>query len=242
MVVASVLAIGVLSAGFSIPDLFLLVAILNGVVAIYIYTLAPEFILRFCTWVLVHIFYRIRVHGAENIPAQGPVLLACNHVSYVDALVIGGCIKRPVRFVMYYKIFNIPVIRGLFRVAGVIPIAGAKEDPQILEQAFEAIDAALARDEVVCIFPEGHLTRSGEVNVFRPGIDTILQRRSVPTVPMALTGLWGTFFSRAGKGAMRRLPKPLWFRVDLKIGSVMDAGIVSAVKLQEKVSQLTLNE
>lgn len=242
MVVASVLAIGVLSAGFSIPDLFLLVAILNGGVAIYIYTLAPEFILRFCTWVLVHIFYRIRVHGAENIPAQGPVLLACNHVSYVDALVIGGCIKRPVRFVMYYKIFNIPVIRGLFRVAGVIPIAGAKEDPQILEQAFEAIDAALARDEVVCIFPEGHLTRSGEVNLFRPGIDTILQRRSVPTVPMALTGLWGTFFSRAGKGVMRRLPKPLWFRVDLKIGSVMDAGIVSAVKLQEKVSQLILNE
>ena len=147
MVLAATLAISALAAGYSIPQLFLLVAILNGIVAIYIYTLAPEFILRFCSWILVHLLYRIRLTGHRNIPAEGPVVLVCNHVSYVDALVIGGCIPRPVRFVMYYKIFKIPVLSGLFRTAKAIPIAGAKEDPELLHQAFAAIDAALDRYE-----------------------------------------------------------------------------------------------
>ena len=239
MVLASALAISVLAAGYSIPQLFLLVAILNGVVAIYIYTLAPEFILRFCSWILVHLLYRIRLSGQHNIPDEGPAVLVCNHVSYVDALVIGGCISRPVRFVMYYKIFKIPVLSSLFRTAKAIPIAGAKEDPELLDQAFEAIDAALDRNEVVCIFPEGQLTRSGVMGAFKSGIERIIARRPVPVVPMSLGGLWGTFFSRAGNGVMRRLPKPLWFRVDLRIGQPVAPGNVSANELQQIVARLS---
>jgi 1-acyl-sn-glycerol-3-phosphate acyltransferase len=238
MVLAAALAIAVLASGYDIKNLFLLVAILNGVVAIYIYTLAPEFILRFVTWVLVHLLYRIRVRGAENIPVEGPALLACNHVSYVDALVIGGCAPRTVRFVMHYKLFNTPIMRSLFKTAGAIPIASAKEDPELLEKAFESIDAALGRGEVVCIFPEGQITRSGEINEFRSGVQRILERRPVPVVPMALIGLWGTFFSRSGKGAMRRLPKPLWFGVELNVGEQVTPSEATPERLQQLVARL----
>jgi 1-acyl-sn-glycerol-3-phosphate acyltransferase len=238
MVLAAGLAIAVLAAGYRISHLFLLVAILNGVVAVYIYRLAPEFVLRFCTWILVHAFYRTRVDDAANIPDKGPVLLACNHVSYVDALVIGGCIRRPVRFVMYYKIFSIPLLRSLFRTAGAIPIASAKEDPQLLAEAYEKIDAALSRGEVVCIFPEGELTRTGAINEFRPGIERVLRRRPVTVVPLALTGLWGSFFTRKGAGLMRHLPKPLWFKVVLRVGRPLDGADVTAISLQKSVSTL----
>jgi 1-acyl-sn-glycerol-3-phosphate acyltransferase len=239
MVLAAALAIGVLASGFSIGQLFLLVSVLNGFVAVYIYLQAPEFILRFCTWILVHAFYRIRVEGAANIPAEGPALLSCNHVSYIDALVIGGCVRRPVRFVMYYKIFNIPVLSLLFRTAGAIPIASAKEDPELLAQALEHIDAALKRGELVCIFPEGRITDTGAIDVFRPGVEKIIARYPVPVVPMALTGLWGSFFSRKGAGAMRRLPKPLMYRVVLRVGEPLSAEAVDADSLRQAVVELT---
>jgi 1-acyl-sn-glycerol-3-phosphate acyltransferase len=238
MVCASALAILVLGNGYAIGELFLLVSVLNGIVALYIFNQAPEFILRFFTWILIHVLYRIRVEGVQNIPANGPVLLACNHVSYVDALLIGGCIRRPVRFVMYYKIFEIPLLRSLFRTAGVIPIASAKENPQMLEQAYESIDRMLARGEVVCLFPEGQITRTGELNPFRPGLENILKRRPVPVVPLALTGLWGTFFSRAGAGVMRRLPKPLWHKVILRIGPALAPAGVTRASLQQRVTEL----
>jgi 1-acyl-sn-glycerol-3-phosphate acyltransferase len=242
MVLAAALAIATLASGFSIGNLFMLVSILNGCVAIYIYTQAPEFILRFCSWILVHALYRIRLEGLVNIPAKGPALLACNHISYVDALVIMGCIQRPVRFVMYYKLFNIPFLSMLFRSAGVIPIARASEDPELLSEAYERIDKALARGELVCIFPEGHITYTGDIDEFRPGVEKILSRRPVPVLPMALTGLWGSFFSRKGAGVMRRLPKPLWHRVVLRIGEPQPAAEVDAVALRQHVVDLAEDE
>jgi 1-acyl-sn-glycerol-3-phosphate acyltransferase len=238
MVCASGMAIAVLGNGFSIGELFLLVSVLNGIVAMYIFVQAPEFILRFFTWILIHVFYRIRLQGLEHIPDKGPVLLACNHVSYMDALVIGGCIRRPVRFVMYYKYFDLPVVSYLFKIAGVIPIASSKENPQMLAEGLERIDLLLERGEVVCIFPEGQITRTGELNAFRPGIARIVERRPVPVVPMALTGLWGTFFSRAGKGVMRRLPKPLWHRVILRVGSAIPPEQLDSENLRERVAAL----
>lgn len=239
MVLAAGLAISVLASGFSIGQLFLLVSVLNAFVAIYIYLQAPEFILRFCTWMLMHILYRIRVKGAVNIPSDGPALLICNHVSYVDALVIGGCIRRPVRFVIHYKIFNIPLLSMLFRTAGAIPISGSKEDPEVLAKAFDLIDKALARGELVCIFPEGHLSYTGDIDVFHSGVEKILERRPVPIVPMALTGLWGSFFSRKGAGAMRRLPKPLWFKVILRIGEPLSPKKINANSLRGVVIELS---
>lgn len=238
MVVAAVLAIAVLASGFTIGDLFVLVAVANGCVALYIYLQAPEFILRFVTWLLMHLLYRIRVEGSENVPADGPAVLVCNHVSYVDALIIGGFIQRPVRFVMYHKIFETPVLRWLFHAAKAIPIAPSREDPELLERAYEQIDRALARGELVCIFPEGHISYTGAVDEFKPGVERILARRPVPVVPMALSGLWGTFFSREGGAAMHRLPKPLWFRVILRIAAPVGPDAADADLLRQTVIDL----
>jgi 1-acyl-sn-glycerol-3-phosphate acyltransferase len=240
MVIAAILAIVWLEVlQLSIPQLFILAAVLNAVVAIYIYTLVPEFLMRFLIWVLVNTLYRIRLRGLENIPENGPALIVCNHVSFVDALVIGGSVRRPVRFVMDHHIFRIPVMGFIFRTARAIPIAPARENAALLEQAFDRIDAELAAGEVVCIFPEGKLTRDGEMSEFKKGVERILARRAVPVVPMALRGLWGSFFSRRdGKAAMSQLPNRFWSRIELIATAPVPGGAATAGDLQRIVSGL----
>ena len=187
MVVAAGIAVLALGFGLTIAQLLLLTGVLNAVVAIYIYTLVPEFLLRFIDWLLVHSIYRLKASGTQNIPEDGPALLVCNHQSLADALIITAACRRPIRFVMYYAIFNVPVLRFIFRSMKAIPIAGAKEAPDVLEQAYEDIAAALADGQLVCIFPEGQLTYDGEIGPFRPGVRRILDRTPVPVVPMALS-------------------------------------------------------
>ena len=238
MVLAALGAIVWLSAGLTIPQLFIFAAVLNVGVAIYIYTLVPEFLMRFLTWLLVSVLYRIKARGLDNVPESGPVLLVCNHVSFMDALVIGGSIRRPVRFVMDHRIFGIPVLRFIFRTARAIPIAPRHENEALLERAYERIDAELADGEVVCIFPEGKLTSDGELNPFRPGIERVLARRPVPVVPMALRGLWGSFFSRQYGAAMRRWPRRFWSRIELHVGPPVAPAAASATTLQPIVAAL----
>jgi len=239
MVLAAALAIGWFALGFSIPQLFVLAGVLNALVAAYIYTLVPEFLMRFLTWVFVNVMYRIRVRGLENIPENGPVLLVSNHVSFMDALVIGGSVRRPVRFVMDHNIFKVPVLGFIFRTARAIPIAPAREDPDALQKAFDRIDAELADGEVVCIFPEGKLTRDGEMQEFKRGVEKILERRPVPVVPMALRGLWGSFFSRRdGKSAMSQMPSRFWSRIELVATAPVHGDGASATGLQRIVAGL----
>ena len=182
MVVAAVLAILLLKAGLNIPELLLVVALMNAAVAVFIYSLVPEFLMRFLVWMLTRLLYRIEQRGMENIPEQGAAVIVCNHVSFVDALILGGNIRRPVRFVMYHKIFRIPVLNFIFRTARAIPIAPAKEDEALMKRAFEEIAAALQAGELVGIFPEGGLTPDGEIQEFRSGIERIVARTPVPVV------------------------------------------------------------
>jgi 1-acyl-sn-glycerol-3-phosphate acyltransferase len=240
MVIASALAIVWLDVlHFSIPQLFILAAVFNAIVAIYIYTLVPEFLMRFLSWVLVNIMYRIRVHGLENIPETGAALIVCNHVSFMDALVIGGNVRRPVRFVMDHNIFKVPVLGFIFRTAHAIPIAPAREDAGALERAFDQIDKELADGEIVCIFPEGKLTRDGEMHEFKKGVERILERRPVPVVPMALRGLWGSFFSRRdGKAAMSQMPRRFWSRIEIVATAPVHGDDASATGLQKIVAGL----
>ncbi len=238
MVAAAILALVTLNAGMSIPELFLLLAGLNAVVAIYIYSLLPEFLIRFVVWIMINLLYRIRASGLENIPDKGPAVLVCNHVSFVDALVIGGSIRRPVRFVMYYKIFQIPLINFLFRTAKAIPIASAKEDPALLNASFDQIDAELAAGNLVCLFPEGEITRDGEIQAFRPGIEKIIERRAVPVIPLALAGLWGSWFSRQQGGGLRKIPGRLFARVEVRTGEVVSPDDVTAGNLELLVRTL----
>jgi len=238
MVAASALAISALNSGLSIPQFFILLALLNALVAIYIYTLLPEFLMRFLAWMLVSMLYRIKAFGTENIPDKGAAVLVCNHVSFVDALIVGGSIRRPVRFVMYYKIFQIPVLNFIFRNAKAIPIAGAKENKSLLDKAFDRIDEELSAGNLVCIFPEGAITRDGEVHEFRGGIERIVARRPVPVIPVALGGLWGSWFSRKKTGGLNRIPGKLFSRVDVRIGQAVSAADVDAGTMELLVRTL----
>jgi 1-acyl-sn-glycerol-3-phosphate acyltransferase len=224
---------------FTIPQLFILAAVMNAVVATYIYTLVPEFLMRFLSWVLVNIMYRIKVRGLENIPETGPVLIVCNHVSFMDPLVIGGSVRRPIRFVMDHNIFKIPVMSFIFRTARAIPIAPGHENPAALQKAFDQIDAELADGEIVCIFPEGKLTKHGELNEFKKGVEKILGRRPVPVVPMALRGLYGSFFSRQdGKAPMTKPPQRFWSRIEVVVTAPVPGDDASATGLQKIVAGL----
>jgi len=238
MVLSALLAIGLLNAGLSIPQLFLVVALLNALVAIYIYTLVPEFLMRFLVWMLVHVLYRVRKIGLDHIPDTGSVVLVCNHVSFVDALIIAGCVRRPTRFVMDHQIFRLPVLNFVFRTAGAIPIASAKQNPELVQRAFARIAEYLDNDEVVCIFPEGQITRDGAMNPFRPGIERIISSNPVPVVPLALRGLWGSWFSRSSGRAMSRWPRPRWRRIELVAAAPVVPERVSAADLQNRVTEL----
>ena len=238
MVAAFGLAIVVFNMGMSIPQLFLILAGLNILVAIYIYTLLPEFLMRFLAWILMSFLYRIRVAGTENIPDEGPAVLVCNHVSFVDALVLGASIRRPPRFVMYYKIFQIPFLKFIFQTAKAIPIASAREDEQLLNDCFDSVAEALEQGDIVCIFPEGGITDDGEIQTFRPGIEKIIERTPVPVIPVALSGLWGSWFSRQTGGGLRKIPGRLWARVDVRIGAQVAPDEADAGHLEALVREL----
>jgi 1-acyl-sn-glycerol-3-phosphate acyltransferase len=196
MVAAAGVAILLLGQGFSIPQMFLVTALLNAAVAVYIFSLVPEFLMRFLAWLLIHTIHRVATVDVERIPEEGPAVLVCNHVSYVDAIVIGAASPRPIRFVMDHRIFRTPLLGWIFRTAKAIPIAPAREDPFMMERAFIDIAEALHQGDLVCIFPEGKLTTTGEMSEFRGGVARIVERSKVPVIPMALRGLWGSVFTR----------------------------------------------
>ncbi|MFL1494168.1 MFS transporter [Pseudomonas antarctica] len=236
MVVSAIVSILLLSvAKLSIPELFLVVSLLNIAVNTYIFRIVPEFTMRFMIWLLSHSMYRVEHRNLQLIPDEGAALLVCNHVSFVDALLIGGAVRRPIRFVMYYKIYRLPVLNFIFRTAGAIPIAGRNEDIQIYEKAFTRIAQYLKEGELVCVFPEGKLTADGEMNDFRGGVTRILEETPVPVIPMALQGLWGSFFSRdPNKGFFHRI----WSHVTLVAGEPVAVEAATPAQLQERVGVL----
>jgi 1-acyl-sn-glycerol-3-phosphate acyltransferase len=239
IVLAAVFGLVLGRLGMDAATIFLLDALLNVLVAIYIFTLVPEFLMRFITWVLVNTLYRVRVDGMQHLPEEGPALLVCNHVSFMDPLLLMANLRRPARFVMYYKIFHTPLLRFVFRTAKAIPIAGHKEDPAVLQQAYDAIDAALVGGELVCIFPEGGLTADGEIAPFRPGLEKILARRPVPVVPLALRGLWGSVWSRRDTRLGRmRVPRRFRARVELVVDAPVSPQVASAATLEARVREL----
>ncbi|WP_438281627.1 MFS transporter [Pseudomonas alabamensis] len=236
MVVSALVTIVLLSvADLSIPQLFLVVSLLNIGVNAYIFSIVPEFTMRFMIWLLGHAMYRVEHRDLQRIPDEGAALLVCNHVSYVDALLMAGAVRRPIRFVMYYKIYRLPVLHFIFRTAGAIPIAGRGEDEATYERAFARVAQYLAEGELVCIFPEGKLSTDGEIDAFKGGINRILAETPVPVIPLALQGLWGSFFSRdPNKGLFKRF----WSRVTLVAGDPVPAEAAKPSVLREKVAAL----
>ena len=244
MVAASIMLAVLFAQKISVPHMFLIVAGLNAAVAIYIYSLLPEFLLRFVAFVLARVMYRLEVFGHEKVPETGGVVVVCNHVSFVDFMIIAGSIRRPTRFVMDHRIAATPGVSALFKQVKAIPIAPEREDKALMESAFQRIAQELRDGEVVCIFPEGRLTRDGDIAAFKSGVERILARsndagRPVPVVPMALKGMWRSMWSHNDTRMGRmRLPRRFRAHVEVVAGAPVDGREATAELLEAKVREL----
>ena len=244
MIVSAVLAGALLKAQFSIPQIFLFVGLANAVVAFYIFMLVPEYLLRFIALLVSRCIYRFKITGDDNIPTRGAAVLTCNHVSFIDPVLLMAASPRPIYFVMDQRIFKLPVLGGLFRLAGAIPIAPRAENSEVYESAFEAAAKVLRDGDLLAIFPEGGITKDGQLQAFKGGVMKILENAerdglTVPVIPMALTNLWGSFFSRVDGHAMRTpFRRGFWSRVGLNVGAALAPAQVQPESLREKVASL----
>ena len=238
MVLAAVFAITLLHYGLTIPQIFLILAALNAIVTIFIFSISGEFIIRFIVFVFVAVAYRLKRHGTENLNIEGPAILTCNHVSFVDVLMICSSSNRPIRFIMDYQLYKAPILGAISRLGHCIPIATEKEDPAMKARAFEEASNALRNGSLICIFPEGNITRDGEIAQFKRGIEILLDRQPVPVIPMALYGMWGSFFSRKYGKAMSHFPKRFWSRISLHIGKAIPAKAFTLDGLQNEIEHL----
>jgi rhomboid family GlyGly-CTERM serine protease len=188
--------------------------------------------------ILARLMYRVRYRGLERIPDRGAAVLVCNHVSYVDWLIIASACRRPVHFVMHAAIYRMPLLNWILRLARAIPIESGRKNPVLLREAFDRIASVLNHGGLVCIFPEGRLTRTGRIDRFRPGIERIVRNTPVPVVPLALQGMWGSFFSHKHGTAMRRRPRKIWAPVELTVGPKVHPGMATAPHLRLAVQHL----
>jgi len=239
MVVASIMGAVLLSwVGLSIPGFFLVLVMLNVAVALYIYSVIPEFTMRFLVWVLTSAMYRVRTRDLDHIPEEGAAVVVCNHVSLVDGPLIAGACRRPIRFVVYEPIYRLPVLHFIFKTGKAIPIHSKAKKPEVYSRAMEQVSLALREGEIVGIFPEGEMTHDGEIGVFKQGIEKIIRENPVPVIPLALRGLWGSFFSNDGGYAMTHRPKRFWSRVELIGSPPVPPGQVTAAGLRQIVERI----
>ena len=240
MIASSVIAGALLAAKFTVPQIFLFVGVANALVATYIFLIVPEYLLRFVAWLLSRLIYRFKITGDENIPTSGAAIVVCNHVSFVDAILLMAASPRPIVFVMDHRIFQVPVLGWLFKLAKAIPIAPQKEDPATYARAVERAAQVLKDGDLLGIFPEGGITRDGKLQEFKGDIMKILERQPAPVIPMALLNLWGSFFSRVEQGTamVRPFRRGLFSRVALKVGPSLAGETVSPAALQGRVDLL----
>ncbi|WP_332748871.1 MFS transporter [Hydrogenophaga sp.] len=249
MIASAVIAGALLSTGFTIPQMFLLVGLANAVVAFYIFMLVPEYLLRFVAWFASRLVYRFKVRGDEHIPTDGAAVLVCNHVSFVDAVLLMAASPRPIRFLMDHRIFKVPLLGWLFKLAKAIPIAPQKEDPQAYEAAFDAAVAVLREGDLLAIFPEGGITRDGQLQAFKGGVVKILDMADreglhPSVIPMGLSNLWGSYFSRVevrngeAVAMVRPFRRGFFSRVGLQVGSPLAASAVTLDVLRNRVATL----
>ena len=238
--IASAVIVGVLiKLGLTVPQVFLVVGLLNAVVAFYIFMLVPEYLLRFIAFVTARVVYRFKVRHDERIPATGPAILVCNHVSFIDPVLLMAASPRPIVFIMDHQIFRTPLLGWFFRLAKAIPIAPQKVEPATYAQAFARARAVLDDGDLLCIFPEGAITRTGEMGEFKGGVMKLLESNPVPVIPLALHNLWGSFFSRAdGRAMARPFRRGLFNRVVLSAGEPVAPAEVTPAELQRRVAGL----
>ena len=237
MVGSAVMGIVCLSVlELSIPQLFILLALLNTFVMLYLFYQVPIYAFRFFTWVVTHTMYRVKHKNLHNLPEDGGALIVCNHVSYMDALLLSAVCPRLIRFVMEEDYAKLPPLRRFLKRAGVIPISSTNR--RSIRNAFNEVEQALHEGHIVCIFPEGKLTSDGEVAEFMRGMELIIRRSPVPVIPMALKGLWGSYFSRYKGRACKGLPTRFWTKLEIEAGEPISPADASCETLRQAVADL----
>lgn len=224
-------------AGLTPDELFLVLGLMTLGLTLLSLKLLPDFLLRFVVLMLMRCVYRIRVDGAENVPDEGPALLIPNHVSWVDALLLLATQQRRIRFIMHRDIFNRRLLRPLFRLMGVIPVSAEdsrKEKLEFVKSARQALDEGY----LVCIFAEGMITRTGMLQPFKSGFESLLKGCDHPLIPVHIGGVWGSIFSYANGGFLKRLPSRWPHPVAIRFGEVMAADS-SALDVQQQVAELS---
>ncbi|MCL9783090.1 MFS transporter [Vibrio sp. S4M6] len=237
MVGSAVLAIVALSVlGLSIPALFVLIAIINFAITIYLCFQVPVFLVRFVLWILTHTIYKVKHKNFHHLPENGGALIVCNHVSYMDALLLSAICPRLIRFVMEEDYAQFKPLQRFYQRAGVIPISATNKSA--IRAALKSVEDALNDGELVCIFPEGKLTPDGEVQEFRRGVDLILRNATAPVIPIALKGMWGSYFSRYKGRACKGLPSRFRTKIEIEAAPPIEAAQVDTVSLRNVVSEL----
>jgi acyl-[acyl-carrier-protein]-phospholipid O-acyltransferase/long-chain-fatty-acid--[acyl-carrier-protein] ligase len=201
--------------GLGADRIVLVFGVLTIAASVYVLSVVPAFMVRFCLWLLTHTIYRIRIDGQEHVPSRGPALLVCNHLSHIDGALVGACLQRFVRFLVYKPYYEHWAVNPLLRMLHAIPVGGGRE-------AIGAIDAArreLQNGHVVCIFAEGAISRTGNLLPFKRGLERIVDGLDVPIVPVYLDRVWGSVFSYKGGRFLWKWPARLPYPVTVSFGA-----------------------
>src|SRR5712691_12189559 len=209
------------------PAVFFWAAAATIAAAGYVLYLLPDSLLRLLLWIATHTLYRLDVEGRENVPARGGALLTPNHVSMADAVFLIASIDRPIRFLMFKGSYDHPLVKPFAKILGVIPIA-SEQGPREMIHSLRLATEALKNGEIVCIFPEGQMTRIGQMLPFRRGMERIIKGVDVPIIPVHLDGVWGSIFSFAGGKFLWKVPRHLPYPVRVTFGEPLPATATSA--------------
>ena len=214
----------------SAPQTFLIIGLATIPIAVYVLWLLPQATIRFLLWLASHTLYRVRVYGRENLPETGGALLVANHVTWVDAAFILISSSRPVRMLAYSDYVKGPGVGWLTRTMGVIPVK-ASEGPKSILRSLEAAKQAIKNGDLVCIFAEGALTRTGQLQPFQRGLLKIVDGTGAPVIPVYLDGLWGSIFSYFQGKYFWKWPRKLRYPVGILFGpAIRDADDVHEVR------------
>lgn len=208
--------------GLSAHTIFLVSGICTLPVAIYAVCLLPQATIRFLVWLASRTIYRVDVYGRENLPEQGGAVLVANHVSWVDGVLLFLSSSRPIRMLAYADYVEAWPIRWLARLFGVIPIRPGGGRSSVRRSLDTARDA-VRRGELVCIFPEGGLTRNGQLQQFKPGVLAVMRDLNAPLIPVYLDGLWGSIFSNRGGRFFWKWPRRWPYPVSVTFGRPVQA-------------------